>query len=295
MVAVGFIGLGHMGGPMARRLLEPDADLVVFDIDRAAVDAVVEAGAARAETARDAAAEADVVFLCLPSNIEVEAVVLGEDGIAPALEPGDVLVDTTTSVPETSARVGAALSERRVGFLGAPISGGEGGAERGTLTVMVGGDASDLEAVRPLLESFATTIVHVGSEPGHGHAMKLLNNYLSYVSMVATTEAAIAGQDLGLDLETMLEVINHSSGRNSWTEDKFPDEVVPGTFDLGATLGIGEKDTDLGRAVLDQHGLDLGLVDLVLESIRAAKAELGADADLTEFYRFHRESAPRRR
>jgi 3-hydroxyisobutyrate dehydrogenase len=284
VTAVGFIGLGNIGGAIAERLVEHDHDPIVFDIDEAALETLVSAGATPAESAADLAHRADVVMLCLPSHTVVESVVLGEDGIADALSEGDILVDMTTSQPETTERIQTRLAAAGVGVLGAPVSGGRSGARAETLTVMVGGDETDLETVRPLFDAFTGTLYHVGDQPHHGHAMKLLNNYLSYVNMVATTEATLAGEALGLDLETMLAVINDSSGRNSWSEEKFPEEVVTGEFDRGSSLEIAEKDVTLGQAVVSEFGPDLELADAVLDAIQEAKADLGPEADLTRVY-----------
>jgi len=287
MVRVGFIGLGHMGGPMAHKLVEAEYDLVVFDLVPDRVESLVRAGADSAETAREVARRSDVVFLCLPSHEEVEAVVLGDEGIGTVLDPGDILVDTTTSSPEVSAKVAAALSDRNVTFLGAPVSGGPTGARDGTLTVMVGGEADAVETCTPLFESFASDVFHVGDQPGHGHAMKLLNNYLSYVNFVATTEVTLAGNAIGLDEATMIDVINRSSGHNSWTEDKFPDEILTGDYDLGASLAIGEKDVALGWKVISTNGPDIGLGDVILEAIREAAEAEGYETDLTRLFAYY--------
>jgi 3-hydroxyisobutyrate dehydrogenase-like beta-hydroxyacid dehydrogenase len=288
MTSVGFIGLGHLGGAMAEKLVEHGHDPLVFDIDDAAVDTLVAAGARPADSARDLADRSDIVFLCLPSPTIVERIVLGEDGISGAMSAGDVLIDTTTSEPETTRRIQARLEDLDVGFLGAPVSGGRPGARDESLTVMVGGEEQYLETCRPVLDAFAGKIYHVGDEPHHGHTMKLLNNYLSYVNMIATTEATLAGEALGLDLETMLAVINDSSGRNSWSEDKFPEEVVTGRFDRGSSLQIAEKDVTLGKAVVNQHGPGLELADVVLDAIRRAREDLGDQTDLTRVYEFYK-------
>ncbi|MFC7133260.1 MULTISPECIES: NAD(P)-dependent oxidoreductase [Salinibaculum] len=288
MTSVGFIGLGNLGGAMAEKLVEHGHDPLVFDIDDDALDTLVAAGATAADSAADLAARSDVVMLCLPSHTIVEQIVLGENGIADALSPGDILVDTTTSEPETTQRIQERLDEDGIDFLGAPVSGGRPGARQQALTVMVGGDGDLLETVRPLLDAFAGNIYHVGDQPHHGHAMKLINNYLSYVNMIATTEATLAGEALGLDLETMLAVINDSSGRNSWSEEKFPEEVVTGEFDRGSSLNIAEKDVELGRAVVSKHGPDLELADVVLAAIRQSKDELGGETDLTRVYEFYK-------
>jgi 3-hydroxyisobutyrate dehydrogenase len=287
MTTVGFIGLGHMGGPMARQVLDREYDLVVFDIDREAVESLVTEGATAADSPRELVERSDVVVLCLPSHREVEEVVLGEDGLLQYLEPDDVLIDTTTSSPDLSDRIEDLLRERGVAFLGAPVSGGRDGARNGTLTIMVGGDGEALDNCRPIFEAMASEVQHVGERASHGHAMKLLNNYLSYVNMIATTEATLAGRDIGLDLESMIRVINSSSGRNSWSEDKFPDEIVTEEYDLGADFRIAEKDIELARNFVTEHGPDFGVADVVRNSIQESSEELGAQTDLTRLYQFY--------
>ncbi|MFB6304482.1 MAG: NAD(P)-dependent oxidoreductase [Haloferacaceae archaeon] len=280
MTRVGFVGLGGMGGRIAARLADDHA-VAGFDLRDEAVEALVDAGGTPAATAADAAADAEVVFLSLPGPDEVEAVVEEIDG---ALESGAVLVDLTTSTPGTTEAVADRFDEADV--LGAPVSGGVAGAERGTLSVMVGGDPAVLEACRPLFEAFAADVVHVGAGVGDGHAAKLLNNYLSQTALVAASEALALGRRAGLDGETLLEVFNASSGRNSATEDKLPDHVLTGDYDLGFSLALTEKDARLLGRFADEQDAPLLLAGVVRNLVGYARADHGGDADMTRLHDF---------
>ncbi|MFB6157920.1 MAG: NAD(P)-dependent oxidoreductase [Haloferacaceae archaeon] len=279
MTRVGFVGLGRMGGPMAAHLTD-DHRVAGFDVREEAVEAFAEAGGTPAATAADAAADAEVVFLSLPGPDEVEAVV---DEVGDALDPDAVLVDLTTSTPGTTEAVADRLA---ADVLGAPVSGGVSGAERGTLTVMVGGDPAVLEACRPLLEAFAADVFHLGDGPGDGHAAKLLNNYLSTTALLASSEALALGRRAGLDGETLVELFSASSGRNSATEDKLPEQVLTGDYDLGFTLGLTEKDIRLLGSFAEEQDAPLLLAGVVRNLVGYARSDHGGDADMTRVYDF---------
>jgi 3-hydroxyisobutyrate dehydrogenase-like beta-hydroxyacid dehydrogenase len=176
-----------------------------------------------------------------------------------------------------------------VTVLGAPVSGGTSGAADGALTTMVGGDRSAFEACKPYLETFTSNVFYLGADPGYGHATKLLNNYLSITAMVATSEAIVLGRQLGLDVETMCEVFNASSGRNSATEEKFPDYVSAGR-DVEFSLGLVEKDIDLLTRCSNDNRLPLLLARVVRSQVGCARAKYGEDGDMTDLYDYVCES-----
>ena len=242
MSSLGFIGLGSMGGPMARNLISADHDVTAFDLDDDALEAIAEAGGTAATSAGEAASGAEVVFLSLPGHDNVEAVV---DAIEADLDEGAILVDLTTSTPGTTEAVADRLEERGVDVLGAPVSGGASGARDATLSIIVGGDEAVFEACESLFEVIGEDVFHVGDGVGHGHAVKLLNNYLSNVALIATSEAVILGDQAGLDRETLVDVFSVSSGRNSANQDKIPDHVLTGEYDMGFKLGLMEMDLRL--------------------------------------------------
>ncbi len=279
----GFIGLGAMGSHMATHLLEADHHLTVYDVRRPAVESLADAGADGASSPAAVAERADVVFLSLPGPDEVEAVVLGEDGLATGVAPGSVVVDLTTSLPETTDRIAAALADHDAEVLGAPVSGGERGARAGTLSVMVGGDARTLAECEPVLEAFADRIFHVDEWVGAGHAVKLLNNYLWGVGFFATAETLLLGERLGLEPDTVLDVVNASSGRNTLTEEVFPEYVLPDS-DLDYPMALFEKDLRLFANLGDDAGMPLVLGGLVRQLTGLARAGCGGDADAVAAY-----------
>jgi len=283
MSKVGFIGLGDMGGPMATHLVEAGTDVTAFDLDADRVAAVADAGATPADDGPDAARGADVVVLSLPGPDAVNAVV---DDVEPALESGAVLVDTTTSTPLTTERLADRLGARDVDVLSAPVSGGKAGAQAGTLSVMVGGDEALFEACRPLFEAFATDVFYVGDGPGDGHAVKLLNNYLSYTALLATSEAVVLGDIAGLDRELLLDVFDASTGRNSATEDKLPNQVLTGDYDTGFPLDLTEKDVRLFVQFGEEFETPLLLGTVVRQLVGYARSHQGDDADMTRVYDF---------
>lgn len=286
MTTVGFIGLGNMGGAMATHLVEGGYDVTVFDLEEDARERLDDAGATVARDPAAVAEASDVVFLSLPTPDTVRAVVEGADGIEAGAHDGLILVDTTTSIPETTNTIADHLASAGVTVLSAPISGGTGGARAGTLTTIVGGDSATVEQCKPLFETYATNVYHVGESPGDGHVVKLLNNYLSFLGLLGASEAVALGERLGLDADTMLDVFNESSGRNAATEEKLPNEVVTEDYDFGMPVKLIHKDITLFSRLADDTDAPVLLGDMVRNLIGYAKADLGADADMTRIYQF---------
>jgi 3-hydroxyisobutyrate dehydrogenase-like beta-hydroxyacid dehydrogenase len=276
---IGFVGLGQMGGPMSRRLLAAGHELVVHDVRAEAMAALVAEGAEAAGSPAEVAARAEVVLVSLPTPQVVRAVALGPDGLV----HGRALrtyVDLSTTGQAIAVEVAAALAERGIVTLDAPVSGGVRGAVAGTLAVMVAGPAAELERVRAVLDVFGR-VFHVGERPGLGQLMKLANNYLSATAIVATAEAIVLGVKGGLDPATMLEVINASTGRNTASEDKFPRQILSGNYAAGFTTGLLTKDLGLCAAAAQALGVPMPVAAEVHDQWRRAVAELGADADIT--------------
>jgi 3-hydroxyisobutyrate dehydrogenase len=227
-----------MGGRIARRLLAGGEAVYGYDTDAGAVEA---SGTPSAETAGALVADVDVVLLSLPDSTVVERVVYGDDGVLARCRGGQIVVDLSTASPASSIRIHGALGGRGVEFLDAGISGGAKAAERGTLSIMVGGSPEALARVRPLLAHFSSRVFHMGAS-GAGHCTKLLNNYLNGVSLAATAEVMIAGRKAGLDLAQLLDVINASSGVNFATLERFPSIVKGDYLEGGLTVDLMEKD-----------------------------------------------------
>lgn len=283
MGRVGFIGLGTMGGRMSANLVDDGHDLVVFDVREAAMEPLVDAGADRAESMLDLAERSEVVMLSLPGPDEVVQVV---DEIRDGLDEGDTVVDLTTSTPATTNAIGDELSVRSVEVLSAPVSGGRSGAEDGTLSVMVGGDEEAFERCLALFESIGANVFYIGDQPGDGHAMKLVNNYLSFVAMICTSEAVALGEQVGLELETMIDVFNESSGRNTATSFKYPEHIIPEEYDIEYDMGLVEKDMQLLMDVSRDTGMPFVAGGAIRQIIASIRAELGRDADYTEIYKY---------
>ena len=237
----GMVGLGNMGGRIARRIRDGGLAIRGFDVSGE------QAAAAGVDTDSSIAAlvrAVDVVFLSLPDSSVIESVVLGDGGLASSLRGGQVVVDLSTASPSSSVRLQDRLAEQGCAFLDAGISGGAAAAEQGTLTLMVGGDPSALERVRPILETFSTGVHHMGA-PGNGHTAKVLNNFLNGVSLAATAEVMVAAKRAGLDLAQFLEVVNSSSGVNFATLNRFPRIVEGDYLEGGLTNRLMAKDIRL--------------------------------------------------
>lgn len=283
MQRVGFIGLGTMGSRMSTNLVEDGFDLTVFDLREGAIEELVEIGAEGATSMEELANETDVVMLSLPGPDQVVQVV---DQISDDLEAGDVIIDLTTSTPSTTIAIGEGLEPESIEVLSAPVSGGRSGAENATLSVLVGGDREVFEACRPLFESIGSDLFYIGEGYGDGHAMKLVNNYLSFVAMICTGEAVAIGEEVGLDLETMIDVFNRSSGRNTATSYKYPEHIIPGEYDMNFEMGLVEKDMQLLMDVSRDTGVPFMVGGTIRQMIASIRAELGEDADYTEIYEF---------
>ncbi len=229
---VGMVGLGNMGGRITGRLTAAGLRVVGHDTREGAAE---QAGAVPASSLAEVAEQGEVLLLSLPDSGVVESVVLGDEGLLAHCRPGQVVVDLSTASPTSTRRLHDLLAERKVELLDAGISGGAAAAEKGTLTLMVGGSAEALEAVRPVLEPFGAKVFHMG-ETGSGHTTKLLNNFLNAVSLAATAEVMVAGKRAGLDLHVLLDVLNASSGVNFATLNRFP-RIVDGDYLEGGLSG----------------------------------------------------------
>jgi 3-hydroxyisobutyrate dehydrogenase len=228
-VTVGVVGLGNMGGRIARRLADGGEDVLGFDLDASRAAA---AGARPAGSLAELASAADVVLLSLPDSPAIEAVV---DELEDHLRDGQVVVDLSTAAPASTVAIHERLAARGVAYVDAGLSGGAAAAEAGTLTIMAGGEAQALDAARPVLARFAATVHHMGAS-GSGHVAKLINNFLNAISLAATAEAMVAARKAGLDLRQLLEVINASSGVNFATLNRFP-RIVEGDYLEGGLTG----------------------------------------------------------
>ena len=234
---VGIIGLGAMGGPMAERVAGAGYALRLYDIAPARTEAAAEAtGGRKANGPQAVAAASDVVITMLPTGADVARTALEPGGIADGFPDGGILIDMSSSEPAGTVELAAALSERGIGMIDAPVSGGRKGAVEGTLTVMAGGDAALVEHCRPVLEAIGKRVVHTGAI-GSGHALKALNNTISAAGFLIAVEAFLVGKRFGLEPETMAEVVNSSTGMNHSTRNKLARFVFSRSFDSGIRDG----------------------------------------------------------
>ena len=252
---VGMVGTGNMGGRITRRMVEAGHDVLAVDADAARIPAC---GAAPANDVAELAERCDVIMLSLPDSPVIESVIRGPGGLLEHARDGQVIVDLSTANPASTRALHDELHGRGVRYLDAGISGGAAAAEKGTLTLMVGGDETALAQVRPLLDTFSAHVHHMGGS-GAGHVTKVLNNFLNGVTLAATAEVMVAGKKAGLDLARLLEVINTSSGVSFASLNRFPHIIKGNYLEGGLTGRLMAKDV---RLYLDLAG-DLGVVTLI--------------------------------
>ena len=276
---IGFIGVGTMGFHMGRRLIAAGHKLVVFDTRPEAIDRLVKLGAIAASSSRDVADRTETVMASLPSVDTVLAVATGTNGV---IEGKKVkrFVDLSTTGARMATRIAEALAARNIVQLDSPVSGGPGGAEKGTLAVMVSGPSREIEMLRPALAVFGKVFV-IGDKPGMAQTMKLANNLLSATAMAATSEAVVMGVKAGLDPAVMIDVINSGSGMNTASRDKFPRSILPRTFNYGFTNGLMYKDLRLCLEEAEGLGVSMRVGSMVRDMFKIAVAEHGVDADFT--------------
>ena len=255
-----------------------------------AAEFAAETGARAAATPREAVQGTPIVVTCLPTSAEVESLLDGPDGILAGLEPGALLVDCTSGDPASSRRIAERLAALGFGFVDAPVSGGTNGAEAGTLTVMVGGDAQLFDRAAPVLSAFGSRIVRMGPV-GAGHAMKAVNNALLAVNILAVGEGLAALVKAGVPARTALNVLNASSGRSFVSETLVPERVMTGAFPKTFKLTLLQKDAGIAAGLLDETGVSGPVIDLAFQLYGEARAALGDGADYLEAIKVIEEQA----
>ncbi|MDG9928617.1 MULTISPECIES: 3-hydroxyisobutyrate dehydrogenase [unclassified Pseudomonas] len=273
MTQIAFIGLGHMGLPMARNLLKNGFAVCVFDLVKEAVDTLVTEGAQPAGSAADAVRGAAVVVSMLPASRHVESLYLGEDGLLEKIAADALVLECSTIAPDSARKVHAAAATKGIALLDAPVSGGTAGAAAGTLTFMVGGEASHLERARPVLEAMGKNIFHAGPD-GAGQVAKVCNNQLLAVHMIGTAEAMALGVASGLDPAVLAEIMRQSSGGN-WSLEKYNPwpgvmENVPASrgYSGGFMAELMAKDLGLAQEAAQATGSSTPMGALALQLYR---------------------------
>lgn len=289
---VGLVGLGNMGQPMARCLIAGGLRVQGFDLAAAARDELAEAGGTAAASAADAARGADAVILMLPDSNVVEAVADSAD-FRDALRPGTTVIDMSSSEPERTRALAGRLAEAGIGLVDAPVSGGVAKAVTGQLAIMVGGADEDVARVSPLLERMGR--IFRAGPVGAGHAVKALNNLMSATHLLVTAEAMLAGQRFGVEPEAMLAIVNASSGRSGSTENKWPNFVLPATFDSGFALRLMLKDMRIAAGLAASLHSPCALGERAVALWADAADALPPTADHTEIARWLSDTAEEQR
>ena len=282
---LGFVGLGNMGGPMCRQLLDSGYTVWVYDLVSEAVGRLEETAARPAPSLRALAGEAEVIFLSLPNSEVVEEVVLGEEGLVGGFSSGQTVIDLSSSKPLRTQALAEKLAARGVRMLDAPVSGGVPRAKEGTLAIMVGGEEEVYEEYREILKCFGEKVFHMGGH-GAGHLTKALNNLLSATTLASASEAVLLGMEGGLDPGTFIEVVNVSTGRSNSTEAKFPNYILNRAFDAGFSTEFYNKDVSTALETAAAYGFPMPVGTAVGGIWKEAVEEGYGPRDHTEIYAF---------
>ncbi|MEX2615294.1 MAG: NAD(P)-dependent oxidoreductase [Alphaproteobacteria bacterium] len=279
---IGYVGLGNMGGALARRL-QLSRQLRVYDLRPESVSALVDNGAIATQDGASLARECDVVMTCLPTSQNVREAIFGAGGLLEGLAPGKIIIDQTTGDPNETRAMAAELRRHGVELVDAPVSGGIRGADAGTIALMVGASDEMFAKIKPTLELISPNIFHCGGT-GNGHVMKLVNNVTSACIRAATYEAVSMGAKNGLSLETMAEVMNKGTSYSSTTANHMP-KLLSGSRDVNFALGLMLKDVRLATQLGIDSGAPMMVGNMVRGMLQAASYELGPDVDMNEIIR----------
>lgn len=276
MARLGFIGLGTMGRGMAENIVNAGHPLTVWNRTANRADGL---DARIVATARDLGPESDIVFVCVSDTPDVEEVAFGDDGVIHGMTPGDVLVDHSTISPSATRSFARQAAELGIAWVDGPVSGGSEGAVRGTLAVMAGGDPDALERARPYIEAYATSIVHVGDDPGAGQLAKAANQILVVINQLAVSEALMLAQGAGLDLGAVVRAVEGGAA-GSWMLSNRGPQMIERDWRPGFTIDLQQKDLRLVLEEADELGIPLPGVALVFQLYRSLQARgLGGEGN----------------
>lgn len=288
---IGFIGVGHMGGPMCRNIIRGGHDVTAFDLSSAAVQACVEVGAEAGASIAATVQDAEVVMTSLPMPADVEAVALGAGGIAESARPGTIYVDLSTNSPKVVRAIAAELEKKSITMIDSPVSGGVIGAEKGTIAIMVGGDKTAFETCLPIFESFGENISHLG-ELGCGAIAKIVNNMIAFCNMAAGAEGLMLGAAAGIDPEALNQVVRNSSG-NSMSYRGVAHKTLNGDWAPSFALDLAYKDMHLALELADELGVPLMLAPQTHNLMRMARGMGYGANDTTAIMRVYEETMHR--
>ena len=274
---VGFIGLGIMGKPMAKNLIEAGHELVVFNRTQSKAEELAGDGATVAGSPREVAEQSDVIITMLPDSPQVEEVLVGEDGVLEGIKEGALVVDTSTISPVVTEELAAKVKEKGASMLDAPVSGGDVGAIEGTLSIMVGGSEEDFERARPLFEAMGKTVTHVG-ETGAGQVAKAANQIVVALTIEAVSEALVLGSKGGVAPEKILDVLGGGLAGNKVMEVK-REKMLTHSFDPGFRIELHHKDLGIALAAGREYGVTLPVTAVVDQMLQELKMRGRGDRD----------------
>ncbi|MCU0496387.1 MAG: NAD(P)-dependent oxidoreductase [Anaerolineae bacterium] len=275
---IGFIGLGIMGRGMAHNLLQAGFPLIVWNRTPAKMQPLLELGARAAQYPADLAAQCDVIITCVSDTPDVEAVILGENGVIDQVRSNALIIDMSTISPQATREIATKLNQKGAHLLDAPVSGGSEGAQKGTLSIMVGGDAAQFERALPYFQAMGKTITHVGDQ-GAGQTVKLVNQILVVGNALAMSEALLFAQAGGLDLEKTLKAVGGGAG-GSWMLSNRAPQILKRDWTPGFTIDLQQKDLRLALKAADQLGVPLLGTSLIFNLYRTLQAQgLGGDGN----------------
>ncbi|MEE2842634.1 MAG: NAD(P)-dependent oxidoreductase [Chloroflexota bacterium] len=268
---IGFVGLGMMGLPMAKNLVEAGYTVTVFDLDAGAIEEAQGFGASPASTGAEVAAQSDIIITMVPDSPHVEAAIAGNGGIIEGIRAESVVIEMSTILPETGKRMAELLAEKGADFVDAPVTGGVAGAEAGSMSILVGGDAEAFERTLPVLSILGGDITHMGPV-GAGHTTKIANQLIGVATLAGLSEAFVLAKKSGLDMQTFYAAVKNGAGR-SWALETLGPKILKGDFSPGFMVKHMQKDLRLAGQLADDTGTSIPTTSLIAQLYHAVQAE----------------------
>lgn len=268
---IGFVGLGMMGLPMAKNLVEAGYTVTVFDLDAGAIEEAQGFGASPASTGAEVAAQSDITITMVPDSPHVEAAIAGNGGIIEGIRAESVVIEMSTILPETGKRMAELLAEKGADFVDAPVTGGVAGAEAGSMSILVGGDAEAFERTLPVLSVLGGDITHMGPV-GAGHTTKIANQLIGVATLAGLSEAFVLAKKSGLDMQTFYDAVKNGAGR-SWALETLGPKILKGDFSPGFMVKHMQKDLRLAGQLADDTGTSIPTTSLIAQLYHAVQAE----------------------
>ena len=268
---IGFVGLGMMGLPMAKNLVEAGYTVTVFDLDAGAIEEAQGFGASPASTGAEVAAQSDIIITMVPDSPHVEAAIAGNGGIIEGIRAESVVIEMSTILPETGKRMAELLAEKGADFVDAPVTGGVAGAEAGSMSILVGGDAEAFERTLPILSILGGDITHMGPV-GAGHTTKIANQLIGVATLAGLSEAFVLAKKSGLDMQTFYDAVKNGAGR-SWALETLGPKILKGDFSPGFMVKHMQKDLRLAGQLAGDTGTSIPTTSLIAQLYHAVQAE----------------------